>query len=303
MKGHYFQSLTHAARTILCQHSLWAGQDFFIWHFTKYIYRWIKKNSNMRLGQLARKLALRPSEISDFLLSNNITIEEGSNAKIQDEHVVLIMQKYAPSLLEEMKRELIAERESEIVKPQVDEIESAPPALVEESLPFTVVKEVVTAETSIALEEPAAEKNEVIKAPKIALSGLKVIGKIDLPELKKKETPPADNETPSTTNSAPPARKIENRKENSQKRDRPYQQPRKNPIALQRERELAEIEQKKKIEEERRKEQRTRNYLKKVKSAPTKPMKIIDEQVEEMRENTSTPPKTWIGKFFRWLRS
>ena len=258
---------------------------------------------------MARKLALRPSEISDFLLSNNIALEEGSNAKVQDEHVVLIMQKYAPSLLEETKRELIAERENEIMPAASTDVAPTPPVREEESSPVIIAHESIANPTVEVPAESSLEKNEVIKAPKIALSGLKVIGKIDLPEPKKKEPQQGDSETSETststasTSTAPRNRKTENRKDNNQKRDRTYQQPRKNPIALQRERELEEIAQKKKIEAERRKEKRTRNYLKKIKSAPTKPMKLIDEQVEEMAEETSAPPKTWLGKFFRWLRS
>ena len=49
----------------------------------------------MRLGQLARKLAIRPSQIVDYLSTHQIYLEEGSNAKLNDEHVDRIVQHFA----------------------------------------------------------------------------------------------------------------------------------------------------------------------------------------------------------------
>ena len=57
----------------------------------------------MRLGQLARKLALRPDEIVEFLSAKNIQIEDNSNTKLEDDHVTLIIKKFAPSMLTEIK--------------------------------------------------------------------------------------------------------------------------------------------------------------------------------------------------------
>lgn len=274
---------------------------FFICYPKKYICAGYKKTL-MRLGQLARKLALRPSEIIDFLASNSVTVEDSSNTKLQNEHVTLVMQRFAPAMLAEVEKELIAEEQYDVV--EQPSIESVKPA---ETAEVLVQDNAVPADDVGVIpalsDATEADKNEVIKAPKIALSGLKVVGKIDLPTPKKKETPAESSGDIPAENATPPKRRTEDRKE--QKRERPYtsSQPRKNPVSLQREREAQEAEQRKREAAERKKEQRTRNYLNKVKSAPTKSMKIIDEQFEEISTDVSTPPKTWLGKFFRWLRS
>ena len=58
----------------------------------------------MRLGQLARKLALKPVEIVGYLAKQNIMIEDGGNTKLEDDHVALILQKFAPEPAEEFHR-------------------------------------------------------------------------------------------------------------------------------------------------------------------------------------------------------
>ena len=67
----------------------------------------------MRLGQLARKLAVKQNELVDFLAQKNIQIENGGNTKIEEAHLVLLLEKFAPAGLE-----LSA---SEITEPEVIE--------------------------------------------------------------------------------------------------------------------------------------------------------------------------------------
>ena len=50
----------------------------------------------MRLGQLARKLDLRPAEIIEFLATKNIHQEDDVNAKLADDYVALVFQQFAP---------------------------------------------------------------------------------------------------------------------------------------------------------------------------------------------------------------
>ena len=70
----------------------------------------------MRLGQLARKLALRPAEIVEFLAINHIQVDEGSNTKLEDDHVTLIMTQFAPSLAEDVAKALLVEKETLVVE-------------------------------------------------------------------------------------------------------------------------------------------------------------------------------------------
>ena len=50
----------------------------------------------MRLGQLARKLELRPAEIIEFLATKNILIEDDANSKVDENYVTLVFQQFAP---------------------------------------------------------------------------------------------------------------------------------------------------------------------------------------------------------------
>ena len=147
----------------------------------------------MRLAQLARKLAIRPTEIVEFLTVRNITIDNDSNTRLEDDHVALIMQKFAPARAAEVAAELVIEKEKEHeVVPEKETIaEPVAPAAIE------------TTELVSPASEELLEKAEVIKAPKVELSGLKVLGKIELPAPKKKEPElPAEE-------AADPSQKVE----------------------------------------------------------------------------------------------
>jgi hypothetical protein len=265
----------------------------------------------MRLGQLGRKLSLRPVEIVEFLATNNIQIASGSNTRIEDKHVLLVIDHFAPG----QENILTEDRESD--SPEQTRVE----AFVEEP-PVQAMQEITVTEIMPEAEkpEPAAikeeetivqtqlptENAEIIKAPKIELPGLRVLGKIELAEPKKKETLPeqivTDAESTETPVEQPKKTQRENRKPTPQKRDRNDFRPRKNPVALQREHEALEAEQKRKEELEREKERRTQNYLKKVKIVqPTKAAKLNKEQVIEMSGIEEEKPKSWLGRFIHWL--
>jgi hypothetical protein len=242
----------------------------------------------MRLGQLARKLAIRPSQIVDFLSSHQIYLEEGSNAKLYDEHVDRIVQYFAPDRLNEIEAEIRTEAVTEKKEALVGIVE---PTLGTENLKTENVESV----TSTNQEKP-----EVIKAPKVELSGLKVLGKIELIEPKKKEKLASSEETKTETQEkVRPGRKqipIKEKKETAQ-------QPWRNPIALQRERDAREAEEKKREAAEREKEKRKEHYLKKVKvGQPTKPARIFDEALEPQISHMPEKRRLSIwGRFMKWL--
>jgi hypothetical protein len=240
----------------------------------------------MRLGQLARKLALRPAEIVEILSGHQIQVADDPNVKLSANQLSLILQRFSPDL----QREILAEDRIQEQEKSVDEpvLEVSTPDALEPPPQNTI-------------NEPLPEKSEVIKAPKIELSGLKVLGKIDIPEPKKKSAPEEqlknENETPAS---------VEQTRE---RRNSPYKEKRRiprttsNPIALEREREALEAKKKKEEEARLQKERRTQNYLKKVKTAaPTKAVKLVKEEVEEMSAmELKEPPKTLWGRFVRWL--
>ncbi len=260
----------------------------------------------MRLAQLARKLAIRPTEIVEFLTERNIQIDNESNTRLEDDHVALIMQKFAPARAAEVAAELVREKERE-----VEILTLAEPAIIKE---VTTPEETNLVKLVPAESEVMADTIEVIKAPKVELSGLKVLGKIELPEPKKKEPQPQaeevvgdqpqKEETPVQTSPRnQEKRKQENRKPYPNKRESSDRPKATNPIALQREREALEAEKRRRAQAEEEKEKRTQHYLKKVKVvAPTKSAKLIKEEVEEMTPLAPVPKTTW-GKFMRWLNT
>ncbi len=239
----------------------------------------------MRLGQLARKLALRPVQIIDFLSQHQIQVPNDSNAKLDDQHVALIVDKFSPGTA------------LEILTSVEDKQEEVPTAKEE-----TKGEEQVVLPAESTSDEP--QKVELIKAPKVELSGLKVLGKIELPEPRKKDFAPVPEDASENSKTEPPVRPRQEYRKAQPRRERSYQSD-KNPIALQREREAREAEKKREEELERQKQKRTEYYQKRVKAAPpTKRVRMVDEPLEELSAaELAEPPKTWWGKFMKWLNT
>lgn len=245
----------------------------------------------MRLGQLARKLSLRPAQIVEFLAKNNIQIEESSNGRLEDSHVSIIVRHYAPDSLKQITEEI--DEAEEFVQVE-DEQQVVAPVIIE----------------SGNAENQPTEIPEVIRVPKIELSGLKVLGKIELPEPKKKEaiTEPTEESKEASAADTPPVEqpakpRNSNRKPTHQNRERSQQRPWKNPLELQREREAREAEEKRRNEIDREKEKRRKHYEEKVKGvAQSRRARPVKEQTEVKKKpvDTRPVPKTWFGKFLRW---
>jgi len=247
----------------------------------------------MRLGQLARKLSLRPAQLVEFLAKSNIQIEESSNARLEDSHVELLVWHYAPDSLTQITEE-------------IDEVEEVAQMENEQQVIVPVIVEFESTEN-----EPT-ELPEVIRVPKIELSGLKVLGKIDLPEPKKKEPIVEQKADEITADVTPLETRIAekqarsqspNRKPTHQNRGRSRQGPWKNPLELQREREAKAAEERKRTEIEREKEKRRKHYEEKMKSvARPKRVKPVKEQpvAQKKKVDTRPVPRTWFGRFLRW---
>jgi hypothetical protein len=250
----------------------------------------------MRLGQLARKLSLSQTDVLEFLSRKNIHIEGDSNARISDEHTTLVIQHFNPALL-------LAEPEKEIVVPEI--VPPVAESKKSEEIKQEEIREIPSDLTPSQIET-VDEKVELIKASKAELPGLKVLGKIELPETKKKEEPKISEgesaEAQPTTEAPPPPRRISRPEPRKNFRDNREQQW-KNPIEAKREREAREAEEKRREQIEIDKELRTKHYQQKVKksSQPTRSVKKVDEPLEEMVNDDRPIPRTWLGKFMRWL--
>lgn len=244
----------------------------------------------MRLGQLARKLAIRPDQIVEFLAKKNIQIVEGSNTRLDEGHIAIVIGKFAPPGFDITAQEVTSQ---EVIQPaQAPEVVVAPQV---EKIEMTALP----AGDSFAETPVPDEKPEVIKAPKVELSGLKVLGKIDLPEPRKKEQPqtellPKEEEGEKKPKPQERPRSLQNRNPKTNPR------PAKNPIALQREREELEAQKKREAAKAIEREKRAQHYFNKVKVVtPVKTSKR--EQVEEEMEVPVPRPKTLLGRFFRWF--
>jgi len=253
----------------------------------------------MRLGQLARKLSKRPADILEFLSIQNVSTDEIANYRLTDDQVRQAFQEFAPDML--VSEASLTEVEKTEDLPIVDDFKVEEPSVVETAI------ETPPLSTPESTDEEKPEAIETIKAPKVSLSGLKVLGKIDLPEPKKKEEPKVED-TEATTDTPPtetPKPKYEGKgrpQRQDRRQDRRDDRPRKNPVVLKREREARDAEEKRKDELKRQKESRTQYYQQRVKpAAPTKAAKIYDESVEQMTDIPAAPPKTLLGKLWRWL--
>lgn len=267
----------------------------------------------MRLGQLARRLSVPLPEIASFLEVRGI-VTDGVNTRLQDSDVEQVLIQFAPHLLHAQPP---ADNSDEPKDPASSgEAEaSALPVPERATVPQIVAEPVLKSEVSS--EELPAEN--VIKAPKVELKGLKVLGKIDLPEPRKKEVPPAETaaETPeaAATQQKPepkPVQRPEQRPERRPKTNRFEQGQRrrrdaedKNPVALQREKELKQAEEQKKQQALREKEKRTEYYMNRVKSLPPpKQIRMVDEPLTSMEDHQdSDTKKGWWARFKKWLTS
>jgi hypothetical protein len=255
----------------------------------------------MRLAQLARKLSLKSTAIVDFLAAQGVAIDDSPNAKVDEVHARAVISHFAPSLFD-VEETIAAEPEyaSEVIK--VEPIETSEPS--DES---EVMEEVNETETEADLSIETIEAlPDVIRAPKIELSGLKVLGKIELPEKKKKEETEVINEAGEVVieeSATEPRIKPREKKLTDRKR---IERPRRNTLSEARERERREEEEKRKAEEEKRKELRKQKYLQtRQAKAPSRAEKVkVEKEVKKApAKKKKEESVSLLTRFMRWLTS
>lgn len=274
----------------------------------------------MRLGQLSRKLNVKPTDIVDFLQQeHNLTVENGLNTKVDDKHTELVISNF--EVIEEVVEEEIKVEEPIVEKePEVE--------IIKEVATEEVIKEpVVEVPTKIELPE-TDEEPELIKAPKPEpIQGFKVVGKIDLPEPIKKEEKAVEEPTPEITTSEieKTTEELENlAKEAKKEKEEEIAKEKKiaakkNPIDFhekkreeekERKRIKAEKEDKRKklAEEKRLKEEKKAHYHGKQKktSVKTTPQKIVKKKaIEEAKAEVeaSIEHKNLLAKIWHWFNT
>ena len=152
----------------------------------------------MRLSTLARKINITPKQLIAYLNQKGIEVENGLHSKLEKDITDMVMEHFLPE--DQVKVPEPAEKIEETTEIELPEDESKLDdekiVLEEITSPQENVAEVASASeveneqkvgTVEDLESEDFEKIELIKAKKVKLEGIKVVGKIDLPEKPKKE--------------------------------------------------------------------------------------------------------------------
>ncbi|UII31288.1 hypothetical protein LVD17_23635 [Fulvivirga ulvae] len=235
----------------------------------------------MRLVQLSRKLGITQSEIIKFLSKKGILNIEGSNAKIDDRALAVVMEHFGKSSDITIEN---ADEDSAEKPVQVKAVETKKTYHQEDKQTAIAsdkqeTEEIVQAEANLPDEKPAqklAENRapepgevEVIRAKKIKLEGIKVLGKIDLPEPVKKEK----DEAPEKSITERKTRQKRNTGETNSKKN--YRKPKRQETFEQRQkRQEREAQRKKKEREKKLKKKKKEYYEQLVKSEQNKPKAV-----------------------------
>ncbi|XOV91897.1 MAG: hypothetical protein ACFHWX_17025 [Bacteroidota bacterium] len=245
----------------------------------------------MRISSLARKIKLKPSELIAFFENHDIVLDSGAHTKLSEDQVEMVYEEFAPEFQSPEKEE-ITEPEVETTEvpeiseavdnePEIESIEASPQ---EEGKP----------EEEPEPEEPS-EEIEVIRAPKITLPGLKVKGKIDLPEPKKPE-PKEETES---------EKELTNKRRDRQRRDRKRENDY-NPVAAARKRKEQKEEKERLAELKKKKKAKTQHYYKiqqKVAKSKREKSDNIIEVSDSKKVEVNATKKNVFQKFWKWFNS
>lgn len=247
----------------------------------------------MRVSQLARRLNILPADVLAALPKGSVEAAETHNAKLSDNQVEEVVRFFRPDSWQEFLREL---KETSAEEP----VEAG--LALEPEIPGPVAIEGQTnplPNPDLPGPAPVQEFNplpetEVIRAPKVELPGLRIVGKISLPEKKPRQHIPEPKP-------APTPRKGQQRRHKEQRQT-------KNPVALERERARREAIRLRKQRAEQEKKKKTERYLKKIAEQKARQAQRMRTKTKEYSKpavaNTSLPVYTkpsWWQRFKKWL--
>lgn len=259
----------------------------------------------MRLSSLARKITVKPSELISFFEEQGISLDSGAHTKLSDDQIESAMRALAPDSLEKEEEAKASTNETVANDEQVEvEIVTANPDVEKAEVLEEVSQSVeeLKAEPEIESREEDNEEEaepeediEVIRAPKVTLPGLKVKGKIDLPEPKKPE-PKEESMNKEVRKDEQKTKKRRGRRSNDD-----Y-----NPIAAARKRKqekeererLAALKQKKKAKEEH-----YRKMQSKVAKTKQEKERLAPQEVEDQPAKPEASKANALQRFWRWFNS
>ncbi len=243
----------------------------------------------MRISSLARKISKKPSELITFFEERGETLDSGAHTKLSDDQVESALKAFAYDQPEKS----VEESDGAPTEPEKPEQLKQDLIETEPEMPEDPVAEEQIDKPS-AEEVELQEEVEVIRAPKVTLPGLKVKGKIDLPEPKKKE-PKEEKEKETRTN----RNTDKNRK--SRRKDNDY-----NPVAAARKRREEKEERERKAELKRKKKAKAQHYFKQQKKvAKVKKEKEdlqTDNETKELKRSEQVRGNIF-QRFWKWFNS
>jgi len=278
----------------------------------------------MRLGQLSRKVNVKPNEILNYLkLEFDVELGTHLNTKVEDALVDKVVAKFnpipEPSKPEENVTPVAEETHSEIIESAPQETSVTEDTISDENDSGTDAQEsesVAEFEVHEEVDASTIANAPLIKAEKVELSGPKVVGKIELPPPLSEQMVEIDGVMISKEELA--NRKKEKRREQrelkqKQRQKRTASSARKSRIKS--EAQLEQIKRDKAAEEMSKKlEHREKRIAAKQKqqSKPTpqkfvqkKTKKKTDYKLEKSQnaEPTAPEPTTWYGKLWKWFNT
>lgn len=284
----------------------------------------------MRLGQLARRLEINAKEIVAYLESeHNVEITNHPNSKLPDEVLDAVLENFKPSPIEEMNQALAIEKIEEdqvpevlIVTPTEEEvIEEVTPAMNEVEVALEKLETEPITNSTVEDNADIAETEEeiiplnivdgIIKAPKIDLDGIKVVGKIDLPEPKKIIEAKEEEEKENISFGAEKEQSNSEQEKKIKKEKKKPSKSKQNLIKRPSQQELEERriarEEKKRLEQlEKQKAKKKAHYQKQIAEQKTVQPKLKSTKKhstsikKKAKEKEERPSSLW-GKFMYWL--
>ncbi len=278
----------------------------------------------MRIAQLSRKLNISQTEITGFLKRRKIEGYGGGNSRLTEEHLRLVIDYFRPELLADFfnteeenddpgflspnpKTASVRKTDQNLPEPEPENAKPVSVPVTEKTEPDPEVK-----------EKAAEEKVEVIRAPKVKLEGLKVVGKIELPEkpAEKKESRPVEKTGQEPGNAGD---KIENREKSGRRKNKKVSRSGKIKNGRRRrsgreetyEEKLKRLEREKikrqKEKEKRLREKKRLHYLKTVKEKQATETKVKKPKKKKEISIAGAPVpekkyyKNPLRRFWAWL--
>ena len=179
-------------------------------------------------------------------------------------------------------------KETEAVEPEVEKIEPSEDEIIQTDKLLEMLE---------SDEAPAdLDKIKLIKAPKKELSGLKVLGKVDLPEPKKKsKDEDKEDQSKHNRNRRPQLSEVEKEKRRlkAKKKKEAYE------ARQERRRKEEEAQRRKELKEAHYKQNLQKIEVRKQK----KKGKPITAPASHETKKIKKEPKTWLGKWWKWMNT